>query len=67
MQILIDKGEEGGLRQIETALHLMFQWWAGLGTIEYFLQNQFRFEPHVIDCKDGTRPYDRTLYMASWP
>jgi len=63
----LDKGEVGGLRQIETALHLVFQWWAELGPIGYLLQNQFRFEPHVTDHKDGTRPYDRTQDMALWP
>lgn len=67
VQILLNKGEVSGLRQIEAALHLVFQWWAGLGPIGYLLQNQFRFEPHVTDHKDGTRPYDRIRDMASWP
>jgi hypothetical protein len=67
MQILLDKGEVGGLRQIETVLHLVFQWWAGLGPIRFLLQIQLRFEPHVIGHKDGTRPYDSTRDMASWP
>jgi hypothetical protein len=38
MQILLDKGEGGRLREIETALHLVFQWWGGIGPIGYALQ-----------------------------
>jgi hypothetical protein len=52
MQILLDKCEVGRLRQIETALHLFFRWWAGLWPIGYFLKNQIRIEPHAIDHED---------------
>ena len=55
VQILLDTFEVGCLRQIETALHLVFRWWAGLWPIGYFLQNQIRFQPYTIDHTDRTR------------
>ena len=46
IQILLDKGAVGSVRQIEIVLHLVVRWWVGLRLIGIYLI-PFRVEPRA--------------------